>query len=85
MSEMLAEDREYNRRVLLGYQFAGAACVDHYPERSFLMLAIALESAILGKDAKSEITYQLGARVAHLIGKYRKGPDGKKASCKDRK
>lgn len=69
LSAMLAaEDNEFNRRVSLGYQFAGAACVDHHPERSFLMLAIALESAILGKDTKSELTYQLGARVAHLIG-----------------
>ena len=69
LNEMLAaEENEFNRRVLLGYQFAGAACVDHHPERSFLMLAIALESAILGKDTKSELTYQLGARVAHLIG-----------------
>ena len=61
-------DNEFNRRVLLGYQYAGAACVDHHPERSFLMLAIALESSILGKDTKTELTYQLGARVAHLIG-----------------
>jgi len=69
LSSMLAaEDNEFNRRVLLGYQFAGAACVDHHPERSFIMLAIALESAILGKDTKSELTYQLGVRVAHLIG-----------------
>lgn len=70
LSAMLnAEENEFNRRVLLGYQFAGAACVDHHPERSFLMLAIALESAILGKDTKSELAYQLGARVAHLIGR----------------
>lgn len=72
---LAAEENEFNRRVLLGYQFAGAAAVDHHSERSFLMLAIALESAILGKDTKSELTYQLGARVAHLIGK---GLNGRK-------
>ena len=72
---LAAEDNEFNRRVLLGYQFAGAASVDHHPERSFLMLAIALESAVLGKDTKSELTYQLSARVAHLIGK---GLNGRK-------
>ncbi len=33
------------------------------------MFAIALESAVLGKDTTSELTYQLGTRVAHLIGK----------------
>jgi hypothetical protein len=37
------------------------------------MLAIALESAILGKKTRSELTYQLASRVAHLIGRDLKG------------
>jgi hypothetical protein len=32
-----------------------------------LLFAIALESVILGKQNKSEITYQLSSRVAHLL------------------
>jgi hypothetical protein len=62
-------ETEFSRRILLGYQFAGAGCVDPHPERSFVMFAIALESVILGRDTKSELTYQLGSRGAHLIGK----------------
>jgi hypothetical protein len=67
-SMLAAPENEFNRRVLLGYQFAGTGCVDHRPERSFLMFAIALESSILEKT-ETEITYQLATRVAHLIGK----------------
>jgi len=74
VSQMLkASETEFNQRVLKGYQLAGAACVDLHPERSFLMLAIGLESAILGRDTTSELTYQLGTRVAHLIGKDLQG------------
>jgi len=69
VSQMLSSaETEFNLRVLSAYQFAGAACVDAHPERSFLMLAIALESVVLGRDTKTELTYQLGSRVAHLIG-----------------
>ena len=32
-----------------------------------LLFAIALESVVLGKEIKTEITYQLSARVAHLL------------------
>jgi hypothetical protein len=74
VSQMLSSaETEFNLRILSAYQFAGAACVDGHPERSFLMLAIALESAVLGRDTKTELTYQLGSRVAHLIGNGLKG------------
>jgi RNase H-fold protein (predicted Holliday junction resolvase) len=64
ISQMLATPgTEFNQRVLQAYQLAGAACVDRHPERSFLMLAVALESAVLGRDTTSELTYQLGTRV----------------------
>jgi hypothetical protein len=72
-SMLAAPKNEFSHRVLLGYQFAGAGCVDHHPERRFLMLAIALESSVL-ENVKTEITYQLGTRVAHLIGN---GLDGR--------
>jgi hypothetical protein len=80
VSRMLeGAETEFNARVLSGYQFVGAGCVDSHPERSFLMLTIALESVVLGKDIKSELTYQLGARVAHLIGN---GLSGRKLVAK---
>lgn len=69
VNQMLASGAtQFNTRVLRAFQFAGAGCVDPHLERSFVMFAIALESAVLGKDTKSELTYQLGSRVAHLIG-----------------
>jgi hypothetical protein len=75
LSSMLASGpSEVERRILSGYAFAGAACTDRHPERRFMMFAIALESVILGKNTQSELAYQLGARVAHLIGK---GLDGR--------
>jgi hypothetical protein len=80
VSQMLAgAETPFSGRVLSGYQFAGAACVDTHPERSFLMFAIAIESAVLGKDTKSELTHQLATRVAHLIGRHL---DGRKLVAK---
>jgi hypothetical protein len=76
ISEMLAfPESEFSKRVLTGYALAGAACVDTHPERGFLMFAIALESVVLGRDTKSELTHQLATRIAHLIGN---GPGGRK-------
>jgi hypothetical protein len=46
---------------------AGTACVESKPQLAFLLFAIALESVVLGKQIKAEITYQLSARVAHLL------------------
>jgi hypothetical protein len=80
VSQMLSRvETQFSARVLSGYQFAGAACVDPHPERSFLMFAIAIKSAVLGKDTKSELTYQLATRVAHLIGR---DLDGRKVVAK---
>jgi hypothetical protein len=59
---------EFSDRVLSGYVLAGGACVDPWPERSFLLFAIALERVALGNGTRSEITHQLATRVAHLIG-----------------
>jgi hypothetical protein len=74
LSRLLASDpNEFEQRILSGYALAGAACVDPHPERRFMMYAIALESVVLGKDVQAELTYQLGARLAHLIGNGLRG------------
>lgn len=68
ISGMLSEpSSEFSDRVLSGYVLAGGGCVDPWPERSFLLFAIALESIALGTGNKSEITHQLCTRVAHLV------------------
>ncbi len=80
VSEMLLlVDNEVSDRLLRGYALAGAASVDGHPERRFLMFAISLESLILGKNTKSELTHQLAMRVAHLIGN---GSGGRKHVAK---
>jgi Apea-like HEPN len=74
ISEMLSSPGdEFSKRVISGYALSGAACVDAHPERGFLMFAIALESVVLGRDTKSELTHQLATRVAHLIGNGQSG------------
>lgn len=67
VSQLLMKDDTFARRVIAGYVTAGTACVESKPDLAFLLFAIALESVILGKQAKTEITYQLSARVAHLL------------------
>ena len=67
VSALLLKQDSFARRVIAGYEIAGTACVERRPQLSFLLLAIALESVVLGKDTKSEITYQLSARIAHLL------------------
>jgi len=58
---------EFWDRLLSGYVLAGEASVEPASERSFLLFAIALESVLLGKNTKTELGYQLGLRVAHLV------------------
>jgi len=67
VSALLLTQNSFATRVIAGYEIAGTACVEQRPQLSFLLLAIALESVVLGKDTKSEITYQLSARIAHLL------------------
>jgi hypothetical protein len=63
---MLASD-SFAKRVISALETAGEACVELKPHRAFLLFAIALESVVLGRQTQSEITYQLSARVAHLL------------------
>jgi hypothetical protein len=53
--------------LISAFETAGAAGVETKPQLSFLLFAIALESVVLGRDIQTEITYQLSARVAHLL------------------
>ncbi len=66
-SALLKADDDYASRILAAYEIAGAACADARAHQAFLLFAIALESAVLGEKTESEITYQLAARVAHLL------------------
>ncbi len=67
VSDLLIQNNTFARRVITGYVTAGTACVEPKPQLAFLLFAIALESVVLGKEIKTEITYQLSARVAHLL------------------
>jgi hypothetical protein len=67
VSDLLIQNHTFASRVITGYVTAGTACVEPKPQLAFLLFAIALESVVLGKQIKSEITYQLSARVAHLL------------------
>jgi len=67
ISGLLTQDHTFAKRIISGYVTAGTACVEPQPQLAFLLFAIALESVVLGEQVKTEITYQLSARVAHLL------------------
>lgn len=65
---LLLRQDSFAQRVATGFAIAGAGCVEREPQLSFLLFAIALESTVLGAHAKTEIAYQLSARLVHLFG-----------------
>jgi hypothetical protein len=67
-SELLLSSNTFAGRVISALETAGEACIELKTHRAFLLHAIALESAVLGRQTQSEIGYQLSARVAHLLG-----------------
>lgn len=67
VSDLLTQNHTFASRVVTGYVTAGTACVEPKPQLAFLLFPIALESVVLGKQIKAEITYQLSTRVAHLL------------------
>ena len=67
VSDLLMQNHTFANRVITGYVTAGTACVEPKPQLAFLLFAIALESVVLGEQVKTEITYQLSTRVAHLL------------------
>jgi hypothetical protein len=70
VSEMLANlnRNSLEERILTAFQWAGRAQVEPRPEESFLLLAIALESLLLGKVNEGNLGFRLGLRCAHLVG-----------------
>jgi hypothetical protein len=67
LSKMLLEKHPFAKRLTGAFETAGAACVERKAHLSFLLFAIALESLVLGDKNKSELTFQLSVRVAHLL------------------
>jgi len=67
MSSLLEGSGSFAGRLISAFETAGAAGVETRPQLSLLLFAIALESVVLGRDTQTEITYQLSARVAHLL------------------
>lgn len=66
LSELLIQDTSMALRITSAFETAGTACVESNPHISFLLFAIALESAVLGKE-REELTLQLAVRTAHLL------------------
>jgi hypothetical protein len=66
ISELLTREGSFADRLISAYEIAGTAHVERLPHISFLLFAIALESAVLGRNTKSELNFQLSARVAHI-------------------
>lgn len=69
VNQLILQNHTFADRIVAAYVTAGTACVEPKPQLAFLLFAIALESVVLGKLVKTEITYQLSARVAHLLAK----------------
>jgi hypothetical protein len=68
VGELMTSRTEFGERLVAAYVTAGSASVEEKPFLSFLLYAVALESAVMGDHSKAEITFQLSARVAHLLG-----------------
>jgi hypothetical protein len=68
-SEILQSEKlsEFQERIVSALQWAGRASVEARSEQAFLLFAIALESLVMGRNDKSEITETLALRAAHLI------------------
>jgi hypothetical protein len=65
ISDMLAKENptELEERILASFQWAGRAQVEQRREEAFLLYAIALESLVLGRNTKTEISHQLAVRL----------------------
>jgi Apea-like HEPN len=68
VADLMTSRTEFGKRLVAAYVTAGSASVEEKPFLAFLLYAVALESAVLGGRNKTEITFQLSARVAHLLG-----------------
>lgn len=70
VSDLLAKEApsDLEEKILASLQWAGRAQVEARREEAFLLYAIALESLLLGRDTKTEISHRLAVRCAHLGG-----------------
>ena len=55
--------------MLASFRWAGRATVELRREQSFLLFAIALESAVLPLKTNQELSFRLAVRTARLLGK----------------
>lgn len=67
ISSLLLSRTSFSDRLISALEIAGAACIEPKEHESLLLFAIALESAVLGRDTQAELTMQLAVRTAHLI------------------
>jgi hypothetical protein len=67
VSSLLLSRNSFSDRLISALEIAGAACIEPKEHESLLLFAIALESAVLGRDTQAELTMQLAVRTAHLI------------------
>jgi len=70
VSEMLGAESptDLEQRILASLQWAGRAQIEARREEAFLLYAIALESLLLARDTKTEISQRLAIRCAQLGG-----------------
>jgi len=61
------EPTEFQGRIISALQWAGRASVEPRNEEAFLLFAIALESLLMAREDKSELTEKLALRAAHVI------------------
>jgi hypothetical protein len=67
VSTLLQTRNTFSDRIVAALEIAGAACIEPKEHESLLLFAVALESAVLGRDTQSELTMQLAVRTAHLL------------------
>jgi hypothetical protein len=69
MSNMLKSPApsEIDDRIIRAFQWAGKASVEPRKEEAFLLFTISLESLLLERNDKFEVTETLALRAAHLI------------------
>lgn len=70
VSGILAKDApsDIEERLLASLQWAGRAQVEARREEAFLLYAISLESLLLARETKTELSHRLAVRCAHLGG-----------------
>ena len=83
-SQLLGKSKrsEFEERIISALQWAGRASVENRNEEAFLLFAISLESLLMDRDEKSEVTEILSVRASHVIGT---NPSGKHKIYKEMK